>query len=77
MRNKNAKVSDPNKFVTDHGSDIHILYSSKVLPDGTIQLTPCGEESISQKINAEKEFTDIAYIRHRLEMGDMSVLRDQ
>ena len=76
MRNKNAKVSDPNSFVTCPGSDEHIIYSSKILSDGTIQLTPCGKESISEKINAEKEFTDIAYIRHRLEMGDTSVLRD-
>lgn len=76
MRNKNAKVSDPNTFVCNPGSDEHILYASKVTPSGEIILTPCGKESISEKINAEKEFTDISFIISRLRMGDTSVLRD-
>lgn len=76
MRNSKAKISDPNKFITDPGSDEHILYSSKILPNGEIRLTECGKESISEKINAEKEFTDIHYIVSRLMMGDTSVLRD-
>lgn len=76
MRNKNAKVSDPNKFYTTAGSDEHVLYSSKVLPTGEIILTPSGKESISEKINAEKKFTDISYITQRLMMGDTSVIRD-
>lgn len=76
MRNKNAKVSDPNKFVTAAGKDEHILYSSKVLPTGEIILTPSGKECISEKINAEKKFTDISYITQRLMMGDTSVIRD-
>lgn len=75
MRNKNAKVSDPSSFVSDPGSDIHVLYDSKLLPTGEIRLTPNGKESISEKINAEKQFTDIAYIRSRLALGDTSVLR--
>lgn len=75
MRNKNAKVSDPSSFVSDPGSDIHVLYDAKLLPSGEIRLTPNGKESISQKINAEKQFTDIAYIRSRLALGDTSVLR--
>lgn len=75
MRNKNAKVSDPNSFITDPGSDIHVIYTGRLLDSGEIILTESGKESISEKINAEKEFTDMAYIRHRLEMGDMSVLR--
>ena len=76
MRNKNAKVSDPNKFITDPGSDEHILYSSKILPNGEIHLTPCGSESISEKINSEKGYTDINYIVSRLQVGDSSMLRD-
>lgn len=75
MRNPNAKVSDPSKFVTDPGSDEHILYEAKLLPSGEIRLTPNGKESISEKINAEKEFTDIKYITQRLAMGDTSVIR--
>ncbi len=75
MRNKYAKVSDPSSFVTDPGSDVHVLYDAKLLPTGEIRLTPSGKESISEKINAEKQFTDIAYIRSRLALGDTSVLR--
>lgn len=76
MRNKNAKVSDPNKFITSPGMDTKILYSSKILPTGEIVLTPCGKESMSERINAEKQFTDINYIMNRLRMGDTSVLKD-
>lgn len=75
MRNNNAKVSDPSSFVSDPGSDIHVLYDAKLLPSGEIRLTPNGKESICEKINAEKQFTDIAYIRSRLALGDTSVLR--
>lgn len=76
MRNKNAKVSDPNEFVSCSGSDVHVLYSSKILPNGNIALTPCGKESISELINAQAEFTDISFIVNRLMVGDTSVVRD-
>lgn len=76
MRNPKAKVSDPNKFFTDPGSDIHILYNAKLLPNGEIRLTESGKESISEKINSWKETTDINYIIQRLIAGDTSVLRD-
>lgn len=75
MRNKNAKVSDPNSFITDPGSDIHVIYTGRLLESGEVILTESGKESISEKINAEKEFTDISYIMQRLSMGDTSVLR--
>ena len=75
MRNPNAKVSDPSKFVSDPGSDIHVIYTGKLCPDGQIRLTESGKESISEKINAEKMFTDINYIRSRLALGDTSVVR--
>lgn len=75
MRNNYAKVSDPNSFVSDPGSDVHVLYDSKLLPNGHIRLTPNGKESISEKINAEKRYTDINFIRQRLAMGDTSVVR--
>lgn len=75
MRNKNAKVSDPSSFVTDPGSDIHVLYEGKLLENGQIRLIENGKESISKKINAEKMYTDINYIRSRLQMGDTSVVR--
>lgn len=76
MRIKTAKVSDPNSFVSNPGSDVHILYKSKINPRGEVILTPNGKESISEKINAQKEFTDMAYIRSRIAAGDMSVMKD-
>lgn len=76
MRIKTAKVSDPNSFVSNPGSDIHILYKSKINPKGEIILTEYGKESISEKINAQKEFTDMEYIRSRIAAGDMSVMKD-
>lgn len=76
MRNPKEKVSDPNKFETSPGSDIHILYNAKLLPNGEIRLTESGKESISEKINAQKEMTDIHYIIQRLSVGDTSMLRD-
>lgn len=76
MRNKNAKCSDPNSFVTCHGSDIHVLYDVKVMSNGELRLIPSGKESISEKINAQKQFTDMSFIISRLQMGDTSVLRD-
>lgn len=76
MRNPKAEVSDPNKFITSSGSDIHVIYNSKVLPNGEIRLTPSGKESISEKINACKQYTDITFIVNRLALGDTSVLRD-
>lgn len=76
MRNKNAKVSDPNKFVSCAGSDIHVIYEGKLLPTGEIKLVPIGKESISEKINSYKPYTDINYIISRLNAGDTSVVRD-
>lgn len=75
MRNPKAKVSDPKSFVSNPGSDTHVIYSGRLLESGEILLTEVGKESISEKINAEKQFTDISYIRQRLAMGDTSVLR--
>lgn len=76
MRNPNNKVSDPNKFVSNPGSDVHELYEGKIMPDGTIRLVTMGKESISEKINSYKAYTDIHYIMNRLQQGDTSVLRE-
>lgn len=77
MRNKNAKVTDPNKFYTCPGSNEHILYSGKVLPDGTIHLTECGKENIQEIINSAAETCDMAYILHELALGNTSVLNQR
>lgn len=77
MRNKNAKVTDPNKYFTDPGSPEHILYSGKVLPDGTIRLDEVGKENIQEIINAAAETCDMAYILHELALGNTSVLNQR
>lgn len=76
MRNLKAKVSDPNKFISSSGSDVHVIYEGKLLPTGEIRLVPVGKESVSEKINSYAKFTDISYIMSRLNAGDTSVLRD-
>lgn len=75
MRNKNAKVSNPNDFVTSSGESVKVLYSPKVLPDGTIDLVESGKIDINEMINAQRESTDIAYILAKMkETGDISSL---
>lgn len=78
MRNVKACVSDPNKFVSDPGSRIKVLYSSKVTPSGEILLKPSGKEDIQDYINSFRESTDMSFILHQLALGNTSVLqRDQ
>lgn len=77
MRNKNAKIVDPNTYHTDPGSPFHTLYSSKVLPDGTISLTECGKENIQEQINAAAETCDMAFILHELALGNTAVLNQR
>lgn len=77
MRNKNAKVSDPNSFVTCSGSREKVLYSSKVCPNGEIQLTASGKEDIQEYINSFRESTDMSYILHQLSLGNTAVLNQK
>lgn len=74
MRNPNAKVSDPNEFVTCPGDPIQIQYESKVMPDGTIVLKESGKKDLQEEINSFLTQTDIFYITSRLAVGDTSVL---
>lgn len=77
MRNEKARIPDPNDFVTCPGDTEHIIYSSKVLEDGTIQLTPCGKENIKEIINSYVDQTDMAYIMAQLAVGNTSVLNQK
>lgn len=77
MRNKNAKVSDPNKFVTSAGDRFHITYAAKVEPDGLISLAPSGKEDIQEYINSFRDSTDMNFILNRLAVGDTSVLNQK
>lgn len=74
MRNKFAKVSDPNKFVTESGDRYHTIYEPIVNPDGTISLVESGKEDIQAKIDSYKDQTDISFIVKKLAQGDFSVL---
>lgn len=66
-----------NSFVSNPGSAEHILYSAKVLPDGSIQLKECGKENLHDIIQSYKDTTDMAYILAKLQSGDMSVINQR
>lgn len=72
MRNKNAKVSDPKKFITNCGDKYHIEYDGSIAEDGTVVLKEVGKTDIKASINSYKETTDIDYIRKKIEVGDLS-----
>lgn len=72
MRNKNAKVSDPKKFITSSGSKYHIEYDGSMDDKGNVVLKEVGKTDIKQSINSYKETTDIDYIRKKIEVGDLS-----
>lgn len=74
MRNKYAAVSDPNSFVTDPGDPIHIIYSPKLLDDGSVQLVESGIETVQDIIDSYKDSCDMSIILKHLEQGDTSVL---
>lgn len=74
MRNKFAKVSDPSKFYTDPGSPERILYSAKVMPDGSIVVEPSGKENIQEKIEACRAQTDMSWILEQIALGNGDVL---
>lgn len=77
MRNKNAKVSNPNDFVTSPGSEIHILYNPKIQEDGTIILVESGKENIQEFIDSFRGSTDMSFIISRLAAGDLSVINQR
>lgn len=68
------KFSD-NTFVSCSGQGEKVVYTSKVMPDGKIRLTPAGKEDFHGMIQSFKESTDISYILTKLANGDTSVLR--
>lgn len=74
MRNKNAKVSDPNKFFTYPGDDVSSIYGERVADDGSRVVVEIGTESIQEKIDSWAPYTDINYVMQRVRLGDTSVL---
>lgn len=73
MRNKHARVSDPNSFSTHPGEKFHVVYDSFFNQDGTIRLKPSGKKDIKAEINSHVAETDMAVIVQKLMMGDSSV----
>lgn len=74
MRNLKASVPDCNSFVTHPGSDVKVVYSTKVHDDGTIILTPKETYDIQEKIQSYVDQTDISYIIQQLSIGNTTVL---
>lgn len=73
MRNKNAKISDPNKFISCAGDQYQVQYKP-VVKNGVTNLVEDGKIDIKEYINSFKEKTDMAYILKQLRLGDTSVL---
>lgn len=74
MRNPYAKIQIVSEFVSCPGDRYHVVYSSTVLPDGTISLRPVDKIDIKQQINSYVDSCDMRVIISRLLAGDTSVL---
>lgn len=77
MRNEFSRFSDPNSFFTNPGDRFHIVYTPKILDDGTIDLVESGKDDIQEMIDSWRESTDMSWIIARLKEGDMSVLEQR
>ncbi len=76
MRNFCAAVSDPNSFVTDPGSPIHVTHEAR-FNGRTLELVETGRENIQDLIESFAPYTDLNYMLHRLSLGDTSVLSNR
>lgn len=74
MRNSNARVSDPNEFVTEPGDPIRTVYEAKVLPDGQLDIVAAGKEDMQTKIESFRSSTDMSYILKQIALGNNDVL---
>ena len=72
--NPYAIIPDPNSYVTSSGDEYHIIYSSVLQDDGTIDLEPMSRESIQERINSYASVTDMNYILAQLRNGNTSVI---
>lgn len=75
MRNKNARIPDFNKIVTDPGDRYHVLYKPIMKKDGIVELKESGKEDLWEIHNSQRESTDMAFILAQLKMGNTSYLR--
>lgn len=74
MINLYASLPDPNSFVSSSGDEYHIVYSSVLKEDGTIDLVPTAKDSIQEYINSFVPQTDMHYIIAQLKNGNTSVI---
>lgn len=72
--NPYAVLPDPNSFVTCPGDEFHIVYSSVLNEDGTIELVPTAKDSIQEHINSFASQTDMHFILAQLKNGNTSVI---
>ena len=72
--NPYASIPDPNSYVTSSGDEYHIIYSSVLQDDGTIDLEPMSREPIQDRINSYASVTDMNYILTQLRNGNTSVI---
>lgn len=72
--NPYAFLSDPNSFVTSSGDEFHIVYSSVLNEDGTIELVPTAKDPIQEHINSFAAQTDMHFILAQLKNGNTSVI---
>lgn len=61
-----------NRFISNPGSPIHLLYSPVVNADGTISLVVSGKENTDDIIQTYAESCDIRLILSRASEGDFS-----
>lgn len=77
MRNKNARVPDPNKIFSCAGNRFHIEYRPVVNDDGTITLIESGKMDIQEYIQSFKDSCDMNYIIKQLQLGNIDVLNQK
>lgn len=66
-----------NKFVSNTGSRIHIIYAPEVQEDGTILLVESGKEDTDAIIDSFREETEITTIIKKFQAGDVSVINQR
>lgn len=77
MRNKNAKVSDPNSFVSNPGSPERSVYTAKITASGVIEVVETGKEDYQAFIESFRSQTDMAYILKELSLGNLQILNQR
>lgn len=60
--------------MTSSGDEYHIVYSSVMNDDGTLDLVPTAKDSIQEYINSFVPQTDMHYIIAQLKNGNTSVI---